>query len=352
MYNFEAVKLIDLHITYLLSRHDCVIVPGWGAFVASYEPARIDTAAGIIYPPSRTMTFNPSLNHNDGLLAASVARAEKIPYDQANELIVNTVKGMRDDLVAQGHLLVDQVGTFLLQGDTLAPLFTPANSPLTCADCFLLRPVSAPALRETVRRDAIIRGEFSPEPRPLGRWIRVATRIAASVAVLVGMGILLTTPITVDSDIDHASLNPVATITPPKSATPPTAIPAVTPAESTADDTAVAATEAAPQSTDTKEDKAVTTPKVVQPEASGEAAKPMRRMMVDDPYCLIVASLPTRGEAETYLRRASDKTLQILEKDGKYRIYAATGRTVAQAQAHITNGSLGRNYPGAWVCHR
>lgn len=337
-----------------------MIVPGWGAFVASYEPARIDTAAGKIYPPSRTMAFNPSLDHNDGLLTASIARAEGISYDQANDLIVNTVKDMRADLTAQGHLMIDQVGTFLLQGDTLAPLFTPANSPLTCADCFLLRPVAAPALRETVRRDAIIRGELSPEPRPLPRWIRVAGRIAASVAVLVGMGILLTTPITVDSDIDHASLNPVATITPPKPATPPTAIPAVIPAESATDDTAATAEAAAPATTpkaaspsvNIKENQATPTSKTTQAKASTATTPPMRRMMVDDPYCLIVASLPTREEAETYLRRASDKTLQILEKDGKYRIYAATGRTKAQAQAHITNGSLGRNYPGAWVCHR
>lgn len=341
------MKLIDLHITYLLSRHDCVIVPGWGAFVASYEPARIDSAAGIIYPPSRTMAFNPSLNHNDGLLTASIARAQGISYDQANEIIATTVKGMHADLAAQGHLLVDQVGTFLLQGDTQAPLFTPANSPLTCADCFLLRPVAAPALLETVRRDAIIRGELSPDPIRPARWIRVATRIAASVALLVGMGILLTTPITVDHDIDQASLNPVSTITPPKSATPPAPAqiteqpaPESTSSVSINDD----------QPTEAKIAKQAATPA---PEAPAAVTKqPTRRMLADDPYCLIVASLPTRGEAESYLRRASDKTLQILEKDGKYRIYAATGRTIAQAQAHNTNGSLGRNYPGAWVCHR
>ncbi|MDE6309109.1 MAG: hypothetical protein K2L81_02835 [Muribaculaceae bacterium] len=347
------MKLIDLHITYLLGRHDCVIVPGWGAFVASYEPAHIDTAAGIIYPPSRTMAFNPSLNHNDGLLASSIARAEGITYDQASELIATTVKGMRDDLVAQGHLLVDQVGTFLLQGETLAPIFTPANSPLTCADCFLLRPVAAPALRETVRRDAIIRGELSPKPHRSGQWLRVAGRIAASVALLVGLGILLTTPIAVDRDIDHASLNPVATITAPKAATAP----AIQPVESKADtpateDVAMPSAEAQPVVEAINDSKAETKAAAPKAELATSATTATRRMLADAPYCLIVASLPTRGEAESFLRRDSDKSLQILEKDGKYRIYAATGRTIAQAQAHLNNGSLGRNYPGAWVCHR
>ncbi len=350
------MKLIDLHITYLLTRHDCVIVPGWGAFVASYEPARIDAAAGVIYPPSRSVAFNSSLSHNDGLLTASIARGQGISYGQANELIAATVKEMRGGLESQGHLIIDQVGTFLPQGDSLAPIFTPANSPLTNADSIFLRPVAAPALREVVRRDAIIRGELSPKPQRRYGWLRAAGRVAASVALLVGLGLLLTTPITVDSDIDRASINPVTTITPPKAAK-------VANAEEGIANLAKEAKAAIEQEQPAEEvaniAKEATIAKVSEKQPAAEAAKPAepaakpsRRMLSDDPYCLIVASLPTRDEAETYISRAADKSLQILEKDGKYRIYAATGRTIAQAQAHINNGSLGRNYPGAWVCHR
>jgi hypothetical protein len=59
---------ITRHIEYLVSRHDCVVVPGWGAFIAQYEPARIDAESGLIVPPSRAISFNQSVMHNDGLL--------------------------------------------------------------------------------------------------------------------------------------------------------------------------------------------------------------------------------------------------------------------------------------------
>lgn len=364
------MKLIELHITYLLTRHDCVIVPGWGAFVASYEPARIDSAAGVIFPPRRTITFNPSLSHNDGLLATSISRGKGISYDQANDTMAAEVKAMHADLQAQGHLIMDQLGTFLIQGGSRSPMFTPADSPLTSADCYALRPVAAPALRDVVRRDAIIRGELSPMPRSPFTWLRTATRIAASVALLAGLGILLSTPISIDQGVDRASINPIASISAPKPATAPAVATVMAPAnesimrpanaasEEHDDNMAARNTESAvpvkvdspkalPADTQTK--KAAT--KKVETKTAG-AAHIARRLNADDPYCLIVASLPSRAEAETYISRAADKSLQILEKDGKYRIYAATGLTKAQAQAHISNGTLGRKYPGAWVCHR
>ena len=42
------------HIEYLLLRNDCVIVPGFGAFIATNLPARIDYEKERFYlPPAR-----------------------------------------------------------------------------------------------------------------------------------------------------------------------------------------------------------------------------------------------------------------------------------------------------------
>ena len=52
----------------LLQKHNCVIVPEFGGFIANYKSAVIDTVNNRINPPSKSVLFNPNLVNNDGLL--------------------------------------------------------------------------------------------------------------------------------------------------------------------------------------------------------------------------------------------------------------------------------------------
>lgn len=61
------------HIEYLMTRHDCVTVPGWGAFIANYSIAEYDAVHEVFTRPCRTIGFNASVSHNDGLLVQSHA---------------------------------------------------------------------------------------------------------------------------------------------------------------------------------------------------------------------------------------------------------------------------------------
>ncbi|MDE6547663.1 MAG: SPOR domain-containing protein, partial [Muribaculaceae bacterium] len=47
------MDILPLHIEYLLTRHDCVIVPGIGAFIATETEAFIDLENGVIRPRRR-----------------------------------------------------------------------------------------------------------------------------------------------------------------------------------------------------------------------------------------------------------------------------------------------------------
>ena len=47
------------HIETLLLENDCVIVPGFGGFVAHYSPATRVKEENIFLPPTRTIGFNP-----------------------------------------------------------------------------------------------------------------------------------------------------------------------------------------------------------------------------------------------------------------------------------------------------
>ena len=56
------------HIETLLLENDCVIVPGFGGFVAHYSPATRVKEENIFLPPTRIIGFNPQLKLNDGVL--------------------------------------------------------------------------------------------------------------------------------------------------------------------------------------------------------------------------------------------------------------------------------------------
>ncbi|MDE6049687.1 MAG: hypothetical protein K2G09_08370, partial [Paramuribaculum sp.] len=81
------------HIQYLLLRKDCVVLPGWGAFITNRVNAYV--ADGVMYPPSRTIAFNPSLNHDDGDLTASVARQCGIRFEAAKASVTAAIEQLR-----------------------------------------------------------------------------------------------------------------------------------------------------------------------------------------------------------------------------------------------------------------
>lgn len=76
---------LSLHITTLLRRNDCVVVPGVGAFVATHRQATV--ADGVLTAPVREVSFNPALTYDDGLIASSVSRRLKISFEQARERV-------------------------------------------------------------------------------------------------------------------------------------------------------------------------------------------------------------------------------------------------------------------------
>jgi hypothetical protein len=60
--------------------------------------------------------------------------------------------------------------------------------------------------------------------------------------------------------------------------------------------------------------------------------------------------LTTQAEADEYVAKHGDANLGVLAKDGRYRVYAVTGNSIADVQAKAAN--LGKRYPDAWVCRR
>lgn len=99
------------HIEVLLLENDCVIVPGFGGFIA-HQASAIRTADGVFIPPTRTIGFNPQLKLNDGLLVQSYmtvydtdfSDATKIVEEEVSELIATLHKEGKVDLANIGEL--------------------------------------------------------------------------------------------------------------------------------------------------------------------------------------------------------------------------------------------------------
>ena len=99
------------HIELLLRDNDCVILPGFGGFIAHAVPAYYVSEEHLYYPPSRSISFNTSITMNDGLLAQSYMRSYNVDYAQSVYLIDVAIEKLRDTLDEEGSVTIPRIGT-------------------------------------------------------------------------------------------------------------------------------------------------------------------------------------------------------------------------------------------------
>lgn len=64
----------------LLYSNDCVVLPGMGGFIAKYRGATLNTNLHTVYPPQKTIGFNPQIKENDGLLVSALCALNSCTY--------------------------------------------------------------------------------------------------------------------------------------------------------------------------------------------------------------------------------------------------------------------------------
>lgn len=106
--------MIDKIIGDLLLKHNCVIVPGFGGFVAKKTSARIDYDSGKMFPPTKSLLFNRQLINNDGLLVNSLAEESKVKFADAQIEVDNQVILWKSILKNEGRVELDRIGFLFL----------------------------------------------------------------------------------------------------------------------------------------------------------------------------------------------------------------------------------------------
>src|SRR5690606_27624882 len=78
---------LEKYISDLLYRHQCVVVPGFGAFITEEVSASYNPKSQTFTPPRKLVYLNTLLKNNDGLLAQYIAKEQQITYAAAVEFI-------------------------------------------------------------------------------------------------------------------------------------------------------------------------------------------------------------------------------------------------------------------------
>lgn len=175
---------VEKHISDLLYTNDCVIIPQFGAFVASRVSAQIDTEKNILMPPTKQIGFNRSLSHNDGLLISTYANRNGMSYNEARVEVDNFRADLVEKLEEGLEIVFEKVG--VLKRDSIGNVqFVSSKENNFLADSFgltsfhfkpeleikpykentqvkrLLRPLSSRQIAATV---ALIIGLFAISP--------------------------------------------------------------------------------------------------------------------------------------------------------------------------------------------
>lgn len=102
---------LEKNISILLYKHDCVIVPEFGAFILQKSNAGYDAGSSTFSPPKKQIAFNSSLTKNDGLLIQEVSQLNQISFEKAKEEVESTVEFWKNHLETNATLYLPLLGT-------------------------------------------------------------------------------------------------------------------------------------------------------------------------------------------------------------------------------------------------
>lgn len=103
------MKELNEYVEELLYKHQCVIIPKFGAFISNRKSARMFEDKTFV-PPKRELTFNASLHSNDGLLIKHVSDNSGIDYNLVEDYVNTTVEGWKKILQKGETLTLNNIG--------------------------------------------------------------------------------------------------------------------------------------------------------------------------------------------------------------------------------------------------
>lgn len=323
------------HIEYLMIYNDCVVIPGWGALIANYRPSTVKGSK--MECPQRTIAFNGDINHNDGMLANSLMRRHHMSYEQACSFIADNVTTFRRQLNDNAELAFGHMGYFILNDQKILE-FVPMSNCEASDEFFGLSNLEIPAIASdsnVVSTATIVHADFG--------W-REKIKVAASIVAIVGVGLLLSTPVIIDKATQNASLN-VAEVKTNTQQAPSMTTNQVTVKPShktTTEDNSFVLIENSKKSNDLVKDSAK--------DSSHEKTNKDITKSTDEVYLLAIESCSSSSKAKSMSKRYEKKGIetQIVNRDDKFLIVIAQSDNKRELKK-IKKSS--HEFKKAWICN-
>jgi len=190
---------IAQHIGELLYEHECVVIPGFGGFIANDRSATVSRITHQFSPPFRKIMFNIHLSANDGLLINHIANVELVPYVEAKQIVDEFTKHCRKEINEGNKIVFDKIG-ILFKNTEDHIVFEQYEQVNYNSDSFGLGSFYSPAI-ERVSDEDRLKGVIEPlltsRPKPKDRKQKLSKevgrkkRIRAGVVALVLFLLLL-----------------------------------------------------------------------------------------------------------------------------------------------------------------
>lgn len=331
---------LSLHIEYLLLRHDCIVVPGLGAFINVRLAAHYDAATRCWMPPTREVRFNGALCHDDGLLANSFARKNSLSFADGRDLLARETTRLRtaladDGEVSLGHLgiLSQSEGIIAFQPQRRADRnastlgFLPASTSALPTDTSGTEQSSSPTANTSDAEESsslitntsdIKKHRFDTDRNYYIPVNKILARTAACLLLVAAVALSVVMPMSQRQEperIDRASVLPV-----------PASVPVPE-----------------PEATSTL----ITNTSDVE-EPSSSAADTSE---VEETYHAVVATFTRPHDAEQYveMNKNCGYTLSVINTATKCRVVAASGASEAEVRQQMRATGFLSQFPEAWI---
>lgn len=185
---------LTTYIADLLYRYECVIIPGFGAFLTRYKSAHIDEFSNTFNPPSKIVSFNKQLQANDGLFANYVASVDKCSYETALHKIRSFTSEISITLSEGKTISFKNIGEFSLNEEKSLQ-FEPLHQQNYSTSSFGLSSFVSPKISREVYKETVEALEekapiiFTPERKEAKPYLKYAA-IAVIALSAIGFGSL------------------------------------------------------------------------------------------------------------------------------------------------------------------
>lgn len=335
---------LSLHIEYLLLGHDCVVLPGFGAFINVRHSAAFDSDKSIWTPPVREIRFNKALNHDDGLLSNSYSRKNEVSFQEGRRLMRRDLDQLERSLAEEGEVTLGNLGILRKNNEVL--IFEPLASAFRLTRILGYHDASISSnVEEPVENSAmtLVAKEAPAHPEATKRifnternyYLPINKIFARSVACLMILAVVALAVVIPCSDkfrADQASVVPVQRIF-----------------EVTSQPVSV---EKADEGDTEKASVNSANIGIVDIEKV-HGTQPSTSSIVADAgkYHAIVATFNSMAEAESYVERyrGQNETLHVIDSPTKKRVSAFDSSDREEVRQKIKDPDFKEKYGQAWI---